>query len=283
MKFTCTLLFASIALAQTAASAQTPAPAKPHPAAHAPTAAHPATHACITVPTLSPKIPALPAGAPCAKALYTLTTVPNIKVDYSAPEEGTALKDTLGLDSTTFSLAYVDTKVGTGELAAPHKWYTIHYSLYLADGTKIESSLDPGKEPLAFPVGQHQVIAGWDTGFAGMHVGGKRRLFIPFQLGYGPQAHGGIPPKSALIFDLELISQSDEKPAPKTPPTPPAANKSVMPLPGGSAPGSTAVTGHSAGSSMPQSATPATPPAAAQPVPATPPAAPPTAASPKPQ
>ena len=52
----------------------------------------------MTLPTLSPKIPALPAGAPCARALYTLTTVPNIKIDYSAPEEGTALKDTLGLD-----------------------------------------------------------------------------------------------------------------------------------------------------------------------------------------
>jgi peptidylprolyl isomerase len=274
MKFTCTLFLASIALAQTFASAQTPAPAKAQPAthtataAHTGTAAHPATHACVTLPTLSPKIPALPAGAPCARALYTLTTVPNIKIDYSAPEEGTALKDTLGLDSTTFSLAYIDTKVGTGELAAPHKWYTIHYSLYLADGTKIESSLDPGKEPLVFPVGQHQVIAGWDTGFAGMHVGGKRRLFIPFQLGYGPQAHGGIPPKSELIFDLELISQSDEKPASKTPPTPPAANKSMSPLPGGSAPssapGSTSAPNPAA---PPASAPPATPPAATAPKP----------------
>jgi peptidylprolyl isomerase len=278
MKFTCTLFLVSIALVQTAALAQTPAPAKAQPtthtatAAHTATATHPAVHACITLPALSPKIPALPAGAPCAKALYTLTTVPNIKVEYVAPEEGAALKDTLGLDSTTFSLAYIDTKVGTGELAAPHKWYTIHYSLYLADGTKIESSLDPGKEPLVFPVGQHQVIAGWDTGFAGMHIGGKRRLFIPFQLGYGPQAHGGIPPKSELIFDLELISQSDEKPVPKTPPTPPAANKSVMPQPGG-------------GSGPAPSPKPATPPASAPPASqptATPPSQP-TATPPKPQ
>jgi len=262
MKFTCTLLFASIALAQNAASAQTPAPAKPHTATHTATATHAAAgaHACVTVPTLSPKIPALPAGSPCAKALYTLTTVPNIKVEYSSPEEGTALKDTLGIDSTTFSLAYIDTKVGTGALAAPHKWYTIHYTGYLVDGTKFDSSYDhPGQEPLSFPAGQHQVVAGWDTGFAGMRIGGKRRLFIPFQLAYGPQGHGAIPPKAELVFDLEFISQSDEKPASKTPPAPPAA----MGGPGGS---------------------PTTPPPASQPAPPpTSPAAAPSATPPKPQ
>jgi peptidylprolyl isomerase len=235
MKLTAALLFASIALAQNAATAQTPAPAKPHPATHTPAAA--ATHPCSKLPVLSPKIPALPAGTPCAKPLYTLTTVPNVKVDYTSPQEGSALKETLGIDSTSFSLDYIDTKVGTGDLAAPHKWYTIQYTGYLVDGTKFDSSYDhPGQEPFTFPVGQHQVVVGWDTGFAGMRIGGKRRLFIPFQFAYGPTAHASIPPKSMLIFDLEFISQSDEKPTPKVPPTPPISAAPARPAPPAPAP-----------------------------------------------
>jgi len=182
--------------------------------------------------------------------LYTLRAEPAIKVDYVSPLEGNALRDTLGLESTTFSLAYIDTQVGTGELAGPGKWYTIQYTGYLVDGTKFDSSLDhPDHEPFTFQYGQHQVVAGWDTGFAGMHVGGKRRLFIPHELGYGPSAHGPIPPKSMLIFDVELVAQSDTKPEPKAPPAPPAAS---VPPPAQAAPPA---------SSAPASAPPAIPPA----------------------
>jgi peptidylprolyl isomerase len=237
MKLIATLLFPSLALAQIAATAQTPAAAKPHPVAHAATAA-PKT-ACAKLPDLSPKIPALPAGTPCAKPLYTLTAQPSIHVDYVSPLEGTALHDTLGLESTSFSLNYIDTKVGTGELAQPHKWYSIQYTGYLVDGTKFDSSLDkPGQAPFTFPYGAHQVVAGWDTGFAGMRVGGKRRLFIPHELGYGPNPHQAIPAKSMLIFDVEFIAQSDTDPAQKTPPTPPAA--SVAPKPAAPPTGSAA-------------------------------------------
>lgn len=218
------------------ASAAAPIAAQTHSAArpaarHAPTSA--ANHACAQVPDLSPKIPALPAGTPCAKPLYTISTVPNIKLDYVSPLEGSALQETLGLETSSFSLNYIDTKVGTGELAAPHKWYTLQYTGYLVDGTKFDSSYDhPDHEPFNFHYGEHQVVAGWDTGFAGMRVGGKRRLFIPFQLAYGPNGRPPtIPAKAELIFDLEFISQSDQPAAPKAPPTPPEAAQPAQPPP----------------------------------------------------
>ena len=271
MKFTLALLLASASLVPNMAGAQTPA--RPHTASHATQASHAAAmHGCVKIPEISSKIPAVPPGAPCAKSLYTLTTEPSVKVDYVSPEEGLSLKETLGIEPSTFSLDYIDTKPGAGELAMPHKWYTIQYTLYLADGNKIESSLDPGKDPFTFEEGMHQVIAGWDTGFAGMRVGGKRRLFIPYQLAYGPQGRGAIPPKAELIFDVELVAQSSEKPAPPPheapfqpapkPATPPANKPMTTPPAGGAA-------------SRPAEK-PASPPAPASPAPS-------SGASPKPQ
>ncbi|HEX4575798.1 MAG TPA: FKBP-type peptidyl-prolyl cis-trans isomerase, partial [Edaphobacter sp.] len=172
----------------------------------------------------------LPAGLPCAKPLYTITIEPSVKLDYISPLEGPELRQILGLESSSFSLNYIDAKIGTGELAAPHKWYTVHYTGYLVDGTKFDSSYDhPGAEPFTVAYGQHQVIPGWDTGFDGMHVGGKRRLFIPYQLAYGANGKPPrIPAKSDLIFDIELVSISDTPPVPKAPPAPPA-NPSAAP------------------------------------------------------
>src|SRR5438309_11925875 len=131
-------------------AAQTPSTAKPaaHPAARAGAPAHAVAPAspqggdCVKVPDLSAKIPALPANLPCPHALYTISTVPSIKLDYISPIENSSLRDSLGIEPSTFSLAYVDTKVGTGPLAAPGKWYTIHYTGYLTDGTKFDSSVD---------------------------------------------------------------------------------------------------------------------------------------------
>jgi len=219
-----TAAFTAAGTAQTATPPKKPATTPS--ATHSTAAAHPATAAsaaaCVKLPELSPKIPALPPGLPCAKPLYTVTTVPAVKLDYVSPLEGPGLRETLGIEPSSFSLAYVDTQVGTGELAAPHKWYSIHYTGYLVDGTKFDSSVDRG-EPISINYGQHQVIPGWDTGFDGMHVGGKRRLFIPFQLAYGATAHGPIPARSELIFDVELVAQSDTQPAPPAPKTPAAA------------------------------------------------------------
>jgi peptidylprolyl isomerase len=216
-------LLAALATAATAQTTPTTAPKTATTTHHAATTtAHPAattTPACSKLPELSPKIPALPPGTPCAKPLYTIVSDPPVKLEYVSPLEGPGLRETLGLEPTSFSLDYIDTKIGTGELAAPHKWYTIHYTGYLIDGTKFDSSVDRG-QPFSVAYGQHQVIPGWDTGFDGMRVGGKRRLFIPYQLAYGATANGQIPAKSELVFDVELISQSDEKPEPKTPPAP---------------------------------------------------------------
>jgi peptidylprolyl isomerase len=128
----------------------------------------------------------------------------------------------VGTPKPLYTLRYVDTLIGTGPLAEPRKYYTVHYTGWLTDGTKFDSSFDhPGQEPITFAYGAHRVIPGWDTGFQGMHVGGKRRLYVPYQLAYGETGHSPvIPAKSDLIFDVELISQSDTPPQPKPAPAP---------------------------------------------------------------
>ena len=154
----------------------------------------------------------------------------------------------VGIPKTIYALKYIDTKIGTGPLAEPSilgtsmadskiKWYTVRYTGWLADGTKFDSSYDhPGGEPITFPAGAHRVIPGWDTGFQGMHIGGKRRLLIPYQLAYGEAGRPPhIPAKSNLIFDIELVSISDNPPTPPTPPTP-AANPAAPAKPGDTPP-----------------------------------------------
>jgi peptidylprolyl isomerase len=130
----------------------------------------------------------------------------------------------LGPVKTAYALRYIDTEDGPGELAPATGYFTVHYTGWLAsDGKKFDSSYDRG-EPITFPVGAHRVIMGWDTGFQGMHVGGKRRLFIPYQLAYGEAGKGPIPSRADLIFDVELISVSDKPSAAKAAATPPASH-----------------------------------------------------------
>jgi peptidylprolyl isomerase len=219
------------------AIAALPLGAQTAPAHHPATAAHhvaAATTGCVKLPELSPKIPALPASLPCAHALYTLTHIPDTHLDYASPLVSPELRATLAGEKTTYSLAYVDTVVGTGPLAESGKYYTVHYTGYLADGAKFDSSVDRG-EPISFPYGQHRVIAGWDTGFEGMHIGGKRRLYIPYQLAYGENGRPPIiPAKAELVFDVEFIAQGNEMPKPKAPQpaTPaPAAKPAATPPP----------------------------------------------------
>ena len=204
-----------LALAVLPLGAQTTATPPVH---HATTAVHHAAPAgCVKTPDLSPKIPALPASAPCAKVLYTLTHTPDTHLDYVSPLVSPELRADLAGQKTTYSLTYVDTVIGTGALAQPGKFYTVHYTGYLPDGTKFDSSVDRG-EPISFPYGKHHVIQGWDTAFEGMHIGGKRRLFIPYQLAYGEAGRPPvIPAKAELIFDVEFIAQGDEMPKPKAP------------------------------------------------------------------
>jgi peptidylprolyl isomerase len=190
-----------------------------HPTVHHTAAGvhHYAGGGCVKLPEFSSKIPALPTGLPCAKALYTLTRTPDVHLDYASPLLSPDVRESLASEKSTYSLDYIDTKIGDGPLLSPKKFLTVHYTGYLVDGTKFDSSVDRG-EPITFPYGQHRVIPGWDTGFEGMHIGGKRRIFVPFELAYGEAGRPPvIPAKAELIFDIELISQSDEMPKQQQP------------------------------------------------------------------
>jgi peptidylprolyl isomerase len=122
----------------------------------------------------------------------------------------TAAAQAVGKTMTTASgLQITDNTVGTGATPKPGQICVMHYTGWLyqngAKGKKFDSSLDRG-QPFEFPLGKHQVIAGWDEGVASMKVGGKRTLIIPPELGYGARGAGGvIPPNATLIFDVELL------------------------------------------------------------------------------
>ena len=98
-----------------------------------------------------------------------------------------------------------DIIVGQGAEAVKYSIVTVNYTGWLEDGTKFDSSLNPGREPLRFTLGAGQMIQGFDHGILGMKVGGKRKLTIPPNLGYGSQDKGIIPPNSTLIFELDLL------------------------------------------------------------------------------
>jgi peptidylprolyl isomerase len=184
-------------------------------AAHAQTAAKPAT-------TAKPAATAHPATATASPVKYPPGVTP-------FP----------GVPKTAFSLRYQDIKVGTGADAVPMKLYKVKYTGWrAADGVVFDSwdkhptpavdkdgkavTGEDGKpkmnppEPASFPVGMGRMIPGFDQGFTGMKVGGKRRIFIPWQLGYGAREmpdrgpdHPGIPAKSDLVFDVELVEMAD--------------------------------------------------------------------------
>lgn len=107
--------------------------------------------------------------------------------------------------TTSSGLQYIDLTVGTGAIAQAGQTVTVHYSGWLENGKKFDSSLDRG-QPFSFPLGAGRVIKGWDEGVQGMKVGGKRKLIIPSGLGYGARGAGGaIPPHATLIFEVELL------------------------------------------------------------------------------
>jgi FKBP-type peptidyl-prolyl cis-trans isomerase len=107
--------------------------------------------------------------------------------------------------TTESGLQVVDLVKGTGRQAELGDTATVHYTGWLANGTKFDSSLDR-KEPFSFRLGAGQVIRGWDEGVMGMKVGGKRKLIIPPQLGYGARGAGNvIPPNATLTFEVEVL------------------------------------------------------------------------------
>jgi peptidylprolyl isomerase len=144
-------------------------------------------------------------------AIFTLLAMPLCAQSWD-PKMPDAVPSVSGKVVEAATMRYIDMKVGDGAAAQPGEQYTVHYTGWLRDGTKFDSSI--GKKPLEFVQGRRQVIAGWEMGFEGMRAGGQRRLFIPYQLAYGEQGRGSIPPKAELIFDVELL---------KTSPAPPAA------------------------------------------------------------
>jgi len=133
-----------------------------------------------------------------------------------------------GEPRTAFALRYIEVAVGAGQTVQPRQCVYAHYTGWLTDGTKFDSSRDTlpngtPRPPYAFALGMRRVIAGWDEGFQGMSVGGRRRLLIPYQLAYGePGRPPVIPPRAELIFDVELMAVADTMPRPDATPGPAA-------------------------------------------------------------
>ena len=119
------------------------------------------------------------------------------------PEKAAAPAQTV---AAVTELKIEDTTVGTGTVAEAGKTVSVHYTGWLTNGTKFDSSKDHG-QPFTFQLGAGNVIQGWDQGVAGMKVGGQRKLTIPPDLGYGASGAGGglIPPNATLVFEVELL------------------------------------------------------------------------------
>jgi FKBP-type peptidyl-prolyl cis-trans isomerase FkpA len=108
--------------------------------------------------------------------------------------------------TTASGLVYEDLTEGQGDTASAGQRVSVHYTGWLTDGTKFDSSKDRN-DPFDFPLGAGHVIRGWDEGVQGMKVGGVRKLTIPPQLGYGARGAGGvIPPNATLVFEVELLN-----------------------------------------------------------------------------
>jgi peptidylprolyl isomerase len=120
-----------------------------------------------------------------------------------------------GAEQIALALRYIDGVVGTGPLLQAKQCVFVHYTGWLRNGTKFDSSRDTmpngtPRTPIGFPLGLRRVIAGWDLGLEGMRVGGQRRLFIPFPLAYGETGRPPvIPERAELIFDTEVMAVAD--------------------------------------------------------------------------
>ena len=134
------------------------------------------------------------------------------QIPTTQPAEKPAMQATTGIPkiggdtvTTPSGLKYIEIAVGTGDMPKTGQMVLAHYTGWLTDGTKFDSSRDRG-QPFPFPIGQGRVIKGWDEGLASMKVGGRRLLIIPPELGYGERGAGGvIPPGATLVFDVELV------------------------------------------------------------------------------
>lgn len=141
--------------------------------------------------------------AACSGKTEEGTTAQMTATHESGPADTFAMPATP--QSTPSGLGYVVDQPGTGATAQAGQTVSVHYTGWLTDGKKFDSSRDRG-EPLEFALGKGEVIQGWDEGVAGMKIGEKRTLVVPPALGYGDQGAGGvIPPNATLVFKVELL------------------------------------------------------------------------------
>jgi FKBP-type peptidyl-prolyl cis-trans isomerase FkpA len=199
---------AALLLALAASASDAPAPANKATApATAPAAAKNAPVATKAAPAAAKKAPSATSGAPAPVAAPAQAApAPSPAPVPPEVEDARRVAESVGL-------VIKDLKVGTGDVALPGAVVRVHYTGWLYDpkapegkGQKFDSSLDRG-DPFMFALGAGKVIRGWDLGVAGMQPGGKRRLVIPPDLGYGERGAGGvIPPNATLTFDVELLN-----------------------------------------------------------------------------
>jgi len=289
-----------IAAIAAAAGAQTSPKA---PTASPPTAK--SSSSTPAAPTATPTKPGTSASSPAA----SVALAPWIKLPPGVPVVAH------GPVKVPFSLRYEEIKVGSGPIAEPHKVYRVKYTGWLAaDGHKFDSSDDHPPQPvydsslqpvkgadgkpkmeagqaMLFVQGDSRMIPGWNLGFDGMHVGGKRRLFIPYQLAYGelgrPSAdpkNPGMPPRADLIFDIELVDMMEQpaQPAPPMRPGTPPHPAPVTPHPGAGTQPNAAPTQPATPAAPAATAAPAQPSTPAQPTAPAQPAAPAPSSTPAP-
>jgi len=137
----------------------------------------------------------------------TLLTVLATRVEAQAPN-GTALASSLGVDVAQMhdqrGVLVRDLTVGTGRAASREMTVAVRYTLWLADGTAVDSTKE-SEPPVTFTIGKHDVVRGWEEGVVGMRVGGRRQLVIPPKLAYGAKGNGPVPADATLVFTVELV------------------------------------------------------------------------------
>jgi len=141
-----------------------------------------------------------------AGAALTITVLGGASAKPSHPVKKSAPAAAGKTVTTKSGLKYQDLVVGKGPLPKPGQTVLVHYVGTFPDGRKFDASRDHGPAPFGFTLGAGQVIAGWDEGLSTMHVGGKRKLTVPYTLGYGERGMPpAIPPKATLLFTVELV------------------------------------------------------------------------------